>query len=274
MTELVVRRLLVDMQSPIPRHWCGGDAFRTALFNALSMSFPVGEQFFIDAVRAGFEALPAPEQERFRAEVQGFVGQEATHRRLHGLFNAHLEQQGLVNTWGPRSLERQQQLEGLDPRVGVAITAAYEHFTALLADWLLRHPQALGACEPRLATMWLWHSAEESEHKTTAFDLYYALGGSHEWRVTWFRRITTVFLRDAMGQTLNNLWRDGSFWRWRTWANGARFLFGREGLIRCVYRPWRAYLRHDFHPSQQDAGVARRWLAEHRDEYAVVGAGA
>jgi hypothetical protein len=119
--------------------------------------------------------------------------------------------------------------------------------------------------------MWLWHSAEESEHKTTAFDLYYALGGSHEWRVTWFRRITTVFLRDVIGQTLNNLWRDGSFWRWRTWSGGARFLFGRDGLIRIVYRPWRAYLRHDFHPSQQDAGEARRWLAEHRDEYSVVG---
>jgi uncharacterized protein len=53
MTELVVRRLLVDLQTPLPRHWCGGDAFRTALFNALSMSFPVGEQFFIDSIRLG-----------------------------------------------------------------------------------------------------------------------------------------------------------------------------------------------------------------------------
>jgi hypothetical protein len=29
MTHLVVRRLLVDMEQPIPRHWCAGDAFRT-----------------------------------------------------------------------------------------------------------------------------------------------------------------------------------------------------------------------------------------------------
>ena len=53
MTELVVRRLLIDLETPFERHWCGGDAFRTAFFNALSMSFPVGEQFFIDAVRGG-----------------------------------------------------------------------------------------------------------------------------------------------------------------------------------------------------------------------------
>src|SRR5215213_9759343 len=103
MSDLVVRRLLVDMEQPIERHWCAGDAFRTALFNALSMSFPVGEQFFIDSVRDGFKALPADRQGRFRDEVQGFVGQEATHRRLHSLYNAHLDKLGLVNNWGPRA---------------------------------------------------------------------------------------------------------------------------------------------------------------------------
>ena len=180
MTDLVVRRLLIDMEAPIARHWCAGDAFRTALFNALSMSFPVGEQFFIDSVRNGFKALPPEQQERFRAEVQGFVGQEATHRRLHSLYNAHLEQQGLVNDWAVRAQRRLKLLDGMDPRHAVAITAANEHFTAILADWMLHNPDLLGTEDPRLATLWLWHSAEESEHKSTAFDLYQALDGSHE----------------------------------------------------------------------------------------------
>ena len=56
MTELVVRRLLIDLETPVRHHWCGGDAFRTAFFNALSMSFPVGEQFFIDSVRENLAA--------------------------------------------------------------------------------------------------------------------------------------------------------------------------------------------------------------------------
>src|SRR5215510_1374522 len=103
MSTLVVRRLLVDMEQPIDRHWCGGDAFRTAFFNALSMSFPVGEQFFIDSVRGGWKALSSDEQARFAGEVQGFVGQEATHRRLHSLYNEHLERQGLVNEWETRA---------------------------------------------------------------------------------------------------------------------------------------------------------------------------
>ena len=53
MTELVVRRLLIDLQSPFARNWCGGDAFSTAFFNALSVSFPFRGQFFIDGGRAG-----------------------------------------------------------------------------------------------------------------------------------------------------------------------------------------------------------------------------
>ena len=58
MTQLVVRRLLIDLQAPIATRWNGGDAFRTAFFNALSMSFPVGEQYFIDSVRNALQALP------------------------------------------------------------------------------------------------------------------------------------------------------------------------------------------------------------------------
>lgn len=271
MTELVVRRLLVDMEAPIARHWCAGDPFRTALFNALSMSFPIGEQFFIDSVRNGFKALPPDRQPRFEAEVKGFIGQEATHRRLHALYNAHLEKLGLVNDWEPRARERLQLMEGADVRHWLGITAANEHFTAIFADWMLNNADLLGDQDPRLKTLWLWHSAEESEHKSTAFDLYQALGGSHEWRVRWMRRITTVFLVDTLRQTVANLRRDGTLWQWRTWTSAASYLFGRRGLIRQTYRPWREYFRADFHPSQQDSRASRDWLAGNRERYVPVG---
>ena len=75
MTTLTVRRLLIDLEQPVARHWCANDAFLTAWFNALSMSFPVGEQFFLDSVRNGAKTLPPEQQARWQAEVQGFVGQ-------------------------------------------------------------------------------------------------------------------------------------------------------------------------------------------------------
>ncbi len=272
MTDLVVRRLLVDMEAPIARDWCDGDAFRTALFNALSMSFPVGEQFFIDSVRNGFNELPAEKQAQFRAEVLGFVGQEATHRRLHSLYNAHLEQLGLLNDWEPRARDRLKVMEGQDVRHWLGITAANEHFTAILADFMLQNPDLLGTQDPRLATLWLWHSAEESEHKTTAFDLYVALGGSYAWRVKWMRRITTIFLMDTLRQTFNNLQHDGTLWQWRTWKSGFSFLFGKRGLVRLTYGPWREYFRKDFHPDQQDSAASEQWLAENSSQFDRVGA--
>ncbi|RYF17166.1 MAG: metal-dependent hydrolase [Comamonadaceae bacterium] len=271
MTDLVVRRLLVDMEQPIARHWCAGDAFRTALFNALSMSFPFGEQFFIDSVRNGFKELPPEKQERFRAEVQGFVGQEATHRRLHALYNAHLEKQGLVNSWEARARERLQLLQGQDVRHWLGITAANEHFTAIFADFMLHNADLLGDQDERLKTLWLWHSAEESEHKCTAFDLYQALGGSHEWRVRWMRRVTMFFLTDALRQTVSNLRRDGTLWKWSTWRSGASYLFGKRGLVTLTYKPWKEYFRRDFHPMQQDSSASVRWLETHGDKFVPVG---
>jgi hypothetical protein len=271
MSELVVRRLLIDLETPIERHWCGGDAFRTAFFNALSMSFPVGEQFFIDSVRNGYKALPSEKQEDFRAEVQGFIGQEATHRRIHSLFNDHLERQGLVNAWAPRAQARLKLLEGSDPRHALAITAANEHFTAIFAEWMLAHHDMLGNIEPRLKILWLWHSAEESEHKSTAFDLYQALGGAHEWRITWFRRVTMIFLGDTLRQTISNLKRDGTLWKWSTWKSAASFLFGKRGMISSSYRAWREYLRKDFHPNQQHSELSRQWLLQNDAAYSVVG---
>ena len=76
MTELVVRRLLIDLDQPVERHWCGGDAFLTAWFNALSMSFPVGEQFFIDSLRRAQKELSPEQQIQFADELKGFIGQE------------------------------------------------------------------------------------------------------------------------------------------------------------------------------------------------------
>ena len=273
MTDLVVRRLLIDLQTPFARRWNGGDAFRSALFNALSMSFPVGEQFFIDAVRQGMQALPADARERLEPEVRGFIGQEATHRRLHALFNARLEAQGLRNTWGPRSARRVAAMATFDPRHAVAVTAATEHLTAILADWMLTRPAIFEGSEPRLATLWLWHSAEESEHRATAFDLYRALGGNDEWRVRWLRLVTRQFVLDLARQTLRNLWHDGALFEWRTWRSAARFLFGRDGLVTSTRAAWRAYLDPGFHPRQQPATHAQRWLSEHAAQYTVVGQG-
>ena len=77
MNALTIRHLLIDMKPPLVRHWNGGEVFLSAFFDALSMSFPVGEQFFIDSLREGMAQLPADQKPAWAREIQGFVGQEA-----------------------------------------------------------------------------------------------------------------------------------------------------------------------------------------------------
>jgi len=279
---LPVRKLGVDLSQGFARHWHGGDAFRTQFFNALSMSFPVGEQFFIDSVRQAAPLLPqGPEHAPLRAALdealRGFIGQEATHRHIHGLYNAQLEQQGLENRWQHWARKRIELLkrEAPNPLHALAITAAYEHYTALLADGTLRYARWLEGADPTMQIVWRWHAAEETEHRSVAFDLYRAIGGDERWRKRWFVYISLVFVRDSLRQTLLNLRRDGTLWRLSTWWNAARLFWGADGLVwRCVPGALR-YLRKDFHPEQEThspraTDLAAGWLAAHAAQFRVV----
>ena len=169
--------------------------------------------------------------------------------------------QGLVNSWEVRILSRRPLLASLDVRNWLAVTAATEHLTAVFAEFMLAHPHALHGAEARLRDMWLWHSSEESEHRSTAFDLYVALGGDEARRHLVFKVSLRAFAIDLLRQTLRNLWHDGTWWRPGTWVHGARFLFGRKGFITRSVGPWRLYLQPGFHPSQGDGAQAERWLA-------------
>lgn len=268
MSTLTVRRLGIDLDTPLPRHWNGGCAFRTAFFDALSMSFPAGEQIFIDSMRMGVAALAPEQRERFAGEVQAFIGQEATHRHVHARYNAHLAQQGLVNRWEQRILRRRRELEdsGMGPRNWLAMTAATEHITAIFSELLLAHAdELLDGAEPRLRDLWLWHCSEETEHRSTAFELYRAIGGNEEWRLRIFRAVSMHFIVDVLRQTANNLWHDGSWWKPPVWWRGLQFLLGRPGVLRRVYGPWTRYRAADFHPAQADGSAATAWLAAHAD---------
>jgi uncharacterized protein len=269
--RLPIRRLRVDLSKGFPRLWCGGAAFRTHYLNALSMSFPIGEQFFIDAVKKGVTMLTPELQAEWADEVRGFVGQEATHRFLHGQFNAELDRQGLKNYWQGWAAWRIENGKNLHPVNHVAVTAAYEHFTAVMATGLLTHPNWLAGATPELALLWRWHAVEESEHKTVAFDLYRAMGGSERRRILWFVYISVQFLFESSLQTFINLWRAGLWWQPRTWWQAAAYLFGPRGVWAASFVPLLEYLRPGFHPDQLgNADEMAQWLQTQRDAYAIV----
>ena len=261
-TGLTVRQLKIDLSKGFARHWHGGDAFKSQHFNALSMSFPSGEQSFIDAVRECVELLPRmPDNEALHDTVAQFIGQEATHRHIHARYNAELAKQGLINGWEQRIAARLAfgHKRSIKPIHLLAITAAYEHLTAVLSDYLLRIDHVMAGADPAMRTLWRWHAAEETEHRAVAFELYQAMGGNYRWRLRWFIYALVLFMADSGRQTVNNLWHDGTLFKPATWWSAARFYWGRNGMIWNCTGPLLAYFRRDFHPDQE----ARRDPREH-----------
>jgi len=271
MSDLTVRKLLIDLDAPFELRWNGGDAFTSAFMNALSLSFPLGEQFFIDSVRLGVKELSPEMQAELAQDVKGFIGQEATHRRIHERFNHHVLNHGMVNHWERRILRRIDYINQKKPIHAVAVTAAYEHYTSVFSAWLLSHPEFLAQAPQRLQTLWMWHASEETEHRSVSFDIYRAMGGNEVWRRRWMVSVTVFFLTDLLRQTCNNLWHDGSLFKASTWRSAWHHMFTKEGLFTYSFADWKKYFRADFHPSEHDAQLSQKWLYSHAQDLQPLG---
>jgi hypothetical protein len=260
MSAITVRHLNIDLSKGFALHWLGDDAFRTQFFNALSMSFPIGEQCFIDSVRA---ALPLLSDVAMHEQAQGFIGQEATHRHLHAQYNRDLARQGLHFILEKMIAWRIRNLEVLSVKDRMAVTAAYEHFTAILSDGILCCPPWFADAQEPLKTLWCWHAIEETEHKAVAFDVYHAIGGGYWRRVIWFACIALLFATDTAIQTAHNLHRDGHLFKWSTWRSACTFFFGRQGLARLSVGHILNYFRPNFKPWHHDnRALMDAWLNE------------
>lgn len=266
--DMTVRHLNVDLSQGFERYWNGGDAYRSTLLNALSFMFPVGEQFFIDSVRRFADQVEAQGRTDLSREIKLFVGQEATHRHLHQQYNDHLRRLG-YSDWVERTLRKVIELfSDKTPKADLAATVAYEHYTALLGDALLRYPSWSDRMDPTIKAVWMWHAAEEAEHKAVAFDTYQAIGGGYALRVALYLFVTFEFFTYSFVQSMLMLHHDGQLFKWRTWWSALRFWWGRDGIVWHTIPHWLAYFKPGFHPWQHDnRDLLQRWQREHAGDY-------
>src|SRR5438309_9493080 len=131
-------------ETATPRLWHGGRIEATAIYNALSTTFPAGEAFFVESVRAFREGAPA----KLAEEIKGFTTQEAIHSREHDAFNKRAADAGYdLSKLEQRVSERLAITKDRPPIVNVAADMALEHFTAIPAHELLANPHHLAGAE-------------------------------------------------------------------------------------------------------------------------------
>jgi predicted metal-dependent hydrolase len=255
---IVPRRIEVDF-AQVPKHWMMGSGAATAVANGVNMLFPWGERFFVRSVKYFLSQIDDPE---LQAQIKGFFGQEGRHANAHDQFNAILRAQGYeVDRFLGTYKRLAEWIEArTPPKLRLAVTAACEHFTAILAEGAFKHGM-LDEAAPEMRRLLAWHAAEEIEHKAVAFDVLRRIDPSYALRIMGLVYATVLL---------------GGFWLWGTVtllrqdkigfvaaSREMRSVEKRDPVIRRVFvRGIREYLRRDFHPNDNDhTKLASEWFA-------------
>lgn len=248
----IVRSNLDFKLADVPRYWFAGDPFLTRMFDALSLTFPDGERYFIQSVRLFRDQIQNPD---LKQRVADFIRQEAQHGIAHDKMNQVMKDQGMPVDQFIQRLNKvfKFELKYRSPQYNIAMTAAAEHLTALMAETFYGEKDTLQDAHPYVRALFAWHAIEEMEHRDVAFDVMQQVGNVPE--VT--RKMALVLTTGLMfGFTLyraNVMLRCDGFnrtQRLKMNVRGLQWLFGKQGKLRKMQSQYRDWFKPDFHPSQ------------------------
>ena len=180
--------------------------------DAVSLLMPYAEPYFVATVRS---AIPLLEPE-LATTTRAFCTQEARHHAQHRRFNDRMAEQApgvrrlegwMARTYGWLGRTRSQ-------RFGLAFAAGSETIAFSIARWAETHRQELfDGADPQVSALFLWHLAEEVEHKSVAHDVYRAVDGS---RLRYAAATTLTFAILAWFTVLSVLTLMVGSGRWRS----------------------------------------------------------
>ena len=237
-----------------PDRWWAGDAFGTAWHNALSATFPRGEAFFIEAVKAHRDGA----EPRLEAEIRAFVRQEINHTREHIAFNRLAADHGYdIKAIDKRVEELLAMTKDRPVIFNLASTMALEHYTAMMAAEFLANPAHFDDADPEVRAMWEWHAVEEIEHKGVAFDTWnhatrnWSKVKRYKLRTLMMLIVSYHFFRNRWTDSLELLAQDG-ITGWKARWGLFKYLTISPGVVRRIFPGWLAYFRPGFHPWDHD----------------------
>ena len=248
----VVRSKLDFKLEDVPRFWFAGDPFRTRVFDALSLTFPDGERYFIECVRLFRDKIQDPD---LQARVADFIKQEAQHGIAHDKMNQLMKEQGMPVEQFTTTLKKifRFELTKRSPQYNIAMTAAAEHLTALMAETFYSKRATLQEVHPYVRALLAWHSIEEMEHRDVAFDVMQQVGEVPEVTRKFALTITTALMLGFTLYRANVMLRCDGFngrQRLQLFRKGLPWFLGRKGILTTMKKEYLDWYKSDFHPSQ------------------------
>ena len=197
--DIVRRRVRLAYEPERARRWSAMPRSTEDCLNALSSLFPVGEAFFCRSVARYRDLITDPV---LREQVADFIFQEAMHSKEHSRANVALRDANVLG----REIETAARLmlgfteRFLPPVTRLAVTCALEHCTTMLCAKLLTTQWPRNeATYKEFSKLWLWHAAEEIEHKAVCFDVYNHIFGTGFW--AWLHRVGSMAGVTVIGAT-------------------------------------------------------------------------
>ena len=261
---ITVRDLRFGRDERTARWWLNGDPYETAIYNALSATFPKGEGHFVESVRRFRDCADA----RLAGEIKAFTTQEVIHSREHSEFNKRATEAGYdLSKLEARVDESLALLDEKPPIASLASTMCLEHFTAIIAHELLANPRHLAGADQATADMWRWHAVEEIEHKGVAYDTWMAATAAwprfKRWKIKSLMMllVTRNFVEHRTEGAMELLRQDGLTGR-RVWLRLQWAMWGRPGIFRKVASAWLHFFLPRFHPwNADDRALIKGWEA-------------
>ena len=235
------------------------NCLKSAYIAAMSATFPAGEGEFIKSVR---NFRDATDDATLKEQIKGFIGQEAHHSLQHKRFNEALRDKGYDVprlegvfekdlAWSVKSRSNEERL---------GFTVCVEHMTAVMAYDLLTNKSRIKGMDPAIASLMLWHSVEELEHKSVAFDLYMEVIGNRKLLHRAMRFAIVILSYRFFKYTVKLLWWAKRRPSWRELKGFWRFTYGKGGLFQAMAPHMRDFFRDDFHPwDQDDTALIEQW---------------
>ena len=261
---ITVRKLQFNPKA-IRRHYFANSPVMSHMLTALSSTFPIGEQFFVHSVRNVRDKV---KDEKLQAQIAAFIGQEAMHSKAHAEFNdAWRSDDYNLDRFQAWLARKNEYVKNLHPKIQLAITCAFEHFTALLGGYILRHPEVLATLDEDAVKLWVWHAIEEIEHRAVAFDVYQAVYGDDKIRRMIMRSVTTGFASLTFYSATRLFLQDKAKSLPKVGGNVfGLYLLGKMFIQ--LLPEYLSYFKADFHPSEIDyTKIVNYWKERLVEDY-------
>lgn len=165
--DIKVRKVQIDF-SDAKVHWSLGQPEYSQLWNAMSVAVPYLEPFLIKMVCEAKEQLPADAPAELRRDMDLFNGQESRHFKLHMQSNKRLRDEGYaIEEWEKKIRADYERFTTKGLKFGLAYCEGFETFGPILSGFFFEGaPDLMQYHDEASCYLWVWHLAEEWEHRT------------------------------------------------------------------------------------------------------------